>query len=183
MNKKYNSPHYDNEGDFFMKKIIFGFMAIIIVFILYKKEDLVIIPNESIRIRVIANSNNIDDLLIKNKIKTSIEHYFNNLLKDSIDINEARYLINNNLDKVEEIIKKDDINNYSINYGLNYFPKKIYKGVLYREGEYESIEIRLGKGIGSNYWCVLFPPLCLLEENKLVDDVYKSYVKEVIIDK
>ena len=70
---------------------------------------------------------------------------------------------------------------YKINYGINYFPKKIYKGVIYPEGEYESLVITLGSGLGDNWWCVLYPPLCLIEDNKITDDVeYRLLVQDVL---
>lgn len=168
-----------------MKKILFGVLAIIIVIILYKKENFIIIPNDSIRIRVISNSNNLNDLLKKKEIKDNLEEYLYNLLNDADSINEARNLINKNLDQVENIIKSHNISNYSLNYGYNYFPRKTYKGVIYPSGKYESLEVKLGEGLGNNYWCVLFPPLCLLEENPKTDDIsYQFYVKKLLkIDK
>ena len=71
---------------------------------------------------------------------------------------------------------------YKINYGMNYFPEKEYKGVTYEEGEYESLVITLGNGLGENFWCVLFPPLCLLEadEEETEEVEYTSFVKEII---
>ena len=72
--------------------------------------------------------------------------------------------------------------NYDINYGENYFPEKEYKGVSYEEGNYESLVITLGDGLGDNFWCVLFPPLCLLEaeENDTNKIEYTSFIKEII---
>ena len=73
-------------------------------------------------------------------------------------------------------------NNVEVNYGMNYFPEKTYKGVKYKEGEYESLVVTLGKGEGNNFWCVLFPPLCLLEaeEDDTNEVEYTSFVKELI---
>jgi stage II sporulation protein R len=67
-----------------------------------------------------------------------------------------------------------------VNYGLNYFPKKEYKGVIYNEGYYESLVIKIGKGEGNNFWCVMFPPLCFLEAEKSEKIEYKFFVKEII---
>ena len=71
---------------------------------------------------------------------------------------------------------------YTINYGYNYFPKKKYKGITYKEGNYESLVITLGEGAGDNFWCVLFPPLCLIEADETSNDnvEYKFFVKELI---
>ena len=77
--------------------------------------------------------------------------------------------------------KTDD---YQLNYGRNYFPKKVYKGVIYEEGEYDSLVITLGKGLGENWWCVLYPPLCLIDDNNTTSDVeYRSLVMDLISKK
>ena len=95
--------------------------------------------------------------------------------------------IQNNLHNFDKIITesiKDESykDNYNISYGINYFPEKEYKGVIYEEGDYESLVITLGDGLGDNFWCVLFPPLCLLEaEETDTDEVeYTSFIKEII---
>ena len=57
----------------------------------------------------------------------------------------------------------------------------IRAGIVTEEGEYESLVITLGNGLGENFWCVLFPPLCLLDTEEEVEDVeYTSFVKELI---
>ena len=84
---------------------------------------------------------------------------------------------------VEETLEKNKlVKKYDVNYGLNYFPEKEYNGVIYPEGEYESLVVTIGDGLGENFWCVLFPPLCLLEakETDTTDIEYTSFIKEVI---
>ena len=73
-------------------------------------------------------------------------------------------------------------NAYDLNYGYNYFPEKSYKGINYPAGEYESLVVTLGDGLGDNWWCVLFPPLCLLEasESDLDEAEYTFYFKDII---
>lgn len=148
---------------------------------MYKKEDFVIIPNESIRIRIVANSDNIEDLVEKKRLKEQIEDDIYEITKDANSIEEARSLINENLKNIDTIIKKNIDVDYTIDYGVNYFPKKVYRGILYEAGNYESLVITLGSGLGENWWCVLFPPLCLIEDNETTSDVeYKLYVEEVL---
>ena len=59
-------------------------------------------------------------------------------------------------------------------------PEKEYKGVKYKEGYYESWVITLGEGEGNNWWCVLFPPLCLVEAEEADEVEYKFFIKELI---
>lgn len=144
-----------------------------------------VIPEDALRIRVIANSNSEYDQEIKNEVKEVIQYKMYNLLKDTKGVDEARIVINSNLNSIDKEVSKVLENNnyelgYTINYGLNYFPSKEYKGVTYEEGYYESLVITLGSGEGDNWWCVLFPPLCLLEASDSTDVEYTSYVKELI---
>ncbi|MBE6154830.1 MAG: stage II sporulation protein R [Firmicutes bacterium] len=164
-----------------MKKIIILLFFISLIVIATKKEEDIIIPNNAIRFRVIANSNTLEDqsqkLIIKDKIETEVYK----LINGADNTGEVRDLIENNIDIINEIVESYNVP-YSVNYGYNYFPTKNYKGVMYKAGNYESLVITLGEGLGNNFWCVLFPPLCLLDNNK--DDVsevkYKLYVKELL---
>lgn len=144
-----------------------------------------IIPDNAIRIRVIANSNSKYDQEIKMKVKNQVEYDMYNLLKNTRKIEEARELIKNNLDSLEDNIyttlqKENYKQPFTVNFGLNYFPKKEFKGITYNEGYYESVVITLGEGLGDNWWCVLFPPLCTLEAEESTDVEYTTMVKTII---
>ena len=83
-------------------------------------------------------------------------------------------------DIIERIVKKYNVT-YDISFGDNFFPEKEYKGVKYQAGNYESLVIKLGSGEGQNWWCVLFPPLCLLDENKNLENAeYELYASKII---
>ncbi len=170
-----------------MKKIIAILSIIIIVMLTLKTTDEVIIPSDSIRIRVIANSNNNYDQAIKQLVRNNIEGEITKLLIDAKDIDEARNIINDNLDKINFMVADILENNnyhldYDVNFGYNLFPEKKYKGVVYEEGIYESLVVTIGGGKGDNWWCVLFPPLCMMESNdEDIEEIeYKSFIKEII---
>ena len=79
------------------------------------------------------------------------------------------------------MIKNENYNlGYNVSFGSHYFPEKQYKGVTYDAGMYESLLITLGKGEGNNWWCVLFPPLCLIEAEESTEVEYKSFIAEMI---
>lgn len=169
-----------------MKKTIILILSIIAIYIFigYKFSDIEI-PEEALRIRILANSNSDYDQSVKNNVKEEIQDYVYNLLKDTKDINEARKIINSNLNSISLLTSKNlESQNYNlpfkINFGLNYFPKKEYKGIKYKEGYYESLLITLGSGKGDNWWCVLFPPLCLLEAEESTEVEYTTVVSEIL---
>lgn len=164
-----------------IKTVSLIIIAVIISILVINKNNSIVIPDEAIRIRIISNSNNDIDVKEKLNVKKNVEKELYSLLKKAKNVNEARNIINNNLDRLNIIIDDTTKLNYNIKFGNNYFPKKVYKDVVYNEGNYESIVITLGSGSGSNWWCVLFPPLCLLDDNENTNDVeYKFFVKELI---
>ena len=168
-----------------MKKLICAFLFIIVFYMMIGHVSSLAIPEEALRIRVIANSNSQYDQNIKNYVKENIQFKLYDLLKDTKGIEEARKIINTNLPDIDNEVKRtlQELNyelGYDINYGLNYFPSKEYKGTRYEEGYYESLVITLGEGEGDNWWCVLFPPLCLLEAEEDTKVEYTSFVKELL---
>lgn len=170
-----------------MKKTIFIFLGIILVYIIIGNIVSAnnLIPDDAIRIRIIPNSNSTYDQEMKTKVKEEVKISMYNLLKDVKGSNEAKQIIMSNLDFIDSSITtlftKENYNqNYSINYGLNYFPEKEYKGIKYNEGYYESLVVTIGEGKGDNWWCVLFPPLCLIEAEDSTDVEYTSFVKEML---
>jgi len=163
------------------KTIILVVIAFIVVMLVHEKQENIVIPKESIRIRIISNSNDGDDILEKLRVKKNVEQQLYSLLKGVDDVSVARNIINDNLDKLNVVIDNTTDEKFDVKFGNNYFPEKVYKGVIYDAGEYESIVITLGSGNGENFWCVLFPPLCLLDENETTKDVeYKFFVKELL---
>ena len=167
-----------------MKIKIFFILLLLICIALYnQKEETIIIPDASIRLRVIPNSNNPEDIYIKEKVKKYLEENVVSITKNIDNIDEMRNLINQNIPSIEKDINNIFIDNnyklpYNVNYGSNYFPEKIYKGISYEEGYYESLVISIGEAEGDNFWCVLFPNLCLVDSEKKT--TYKSYLKELI---
>lgn len=170
-----------------MKKTIITLIVISITYMVIgvSAEEIVEIPSEAIRVRVIANSNSEYDQEMKNEIKTDVQLYMRELLKDAKTTDEARKIITENMknlnNRLDMFLTQINYNEeYKINFGLNYFPEKEYKGIKYKEGLYESLLITLGEGKGNNWWCVLFPPICLLEAEENEEIEYKSFVKEII---
>ena len=166
-----------------MKKII-PILVILITFInLYKPktEDVIIPANSSIRLRIIPADNSANALVDKAKVKDLVKKEIIPLLSTEKTLDSTRTKITNSLPLIKEKLNTLNIP-YSLNYGENYFPTKTILNQTYNSGEYESLVITLGKGEGSNYWCVLYPPLCLIDEDKYGTDTveYKSIVKEII---
>lgn len=155
-----------------MKKIVIILSCIIVVLSLNKEE----IPKENIRFRIIANSDSKVDQVTKKEILYGIKEELLNSNAETIE-EEREYLIRK-LPTFEDKINSMVEEPFTIQYGENYFPEKVENGNTYQEGYYESLVITLGEGKGKNFWCILFPPLCMIDEDENIE--YKSFLKEAI---
>lgn len=166
-----------------MKKTLILLMAIFTFYIFISNgiAKKITIPDDALRIRIIPNSNSNHDQFVKGEIRDKLQITMYDLLKDAKSSDEAREIIKKNLNLVDKDVQSVLKNNdYKINYGLNYFPAKEYKGITYASGYYESLLVTLGKGKGDNWWCVLFPPLCLIEGEENTDVEYRSLVVDML---
>lgn len=169
-----------------MKKIIIilTMLTSILIYNEFKNNE-VIIPDTAIRLRVIPNSNSSLDQSMKNKVKKYLEKNTYVTLSNVTDIEEARTKINDSLSNLDininKIFKDNKYNmEYTVDFGYNYFPEKKYRGLKYEEGYYESLVITIGDGKGDNWWCVLFPNLCLVDLENKTNVEYKSWIVEQI---
>lgn len=171
---------------FFIKKILIITSIIISILVFYKQKEQTYIPVNSIRIRIIANSNSIEDQNTKLLVKNKIEKELYTLTQNSKSIEETRTIINANIYNIDNLIantlKENNKNeNFTIKYGINYFPEKEYKGTTYQADNYESLVITLGNGEGENWWCVLFPPLCQIDAKEEQENIQYEFITKKII--
>src|SRR5471030_325609 len=129
------------------------------------------IKDSLIRFHVIANSDNEEDQKLKLKVKDEVIDYLYPYLNESQSLDESRQIIKNKMQIVknlaEEVIKK---NNYEYNIKVELsrenFPDKSYGNITLPQGNYEAFRIIIGSGQGRNWWCVMFTPLCFVDESK-----------------
>jgi len=140
-----------------------------------------IIPEKSLRFRIVANSNSQIDQNIKNNVKTELLPIFQKIHLNSTSLESTKESVLQNLNLITQVVEKH-VDDYDISLGNNYFPQKTYHNVVYQSGNYDSLVITLGDAVGDNWWCVLFPPLCLLEAQKTDLDkiTYESYFQNII---
>ena len=166
------------------KTLLFMALLVVIIFYYSKSEEYIVIPDDAIRFRIIPNSNSKEDLEIKEKVKNRINNEMN-LVSNKGNVSEARSDIKSKIPLLEESIntefKESNYNkSFKVKYGENYFPEKTYKGIKYKSGYYESLVVEIGKAKGDNFWCVLYPPLCMIDETKVEDKDYKFFIKDFI---
>lgn len=129
------------------------------------------IPQDSIRLRILANSDKAADQAIKRLVRDEIVAAMQTWVKGPHSIEEARAIINEHLPELREltgrILKEQGYDfGYSVELGVVPFPTKMYGNRVYPAGDYEALRVTIGEGKGQNWWCVLFPPLCFVDSVK-----------------
>lgn len=132
---------------------------------LLKKQE-AFTPNSLIRIHIIANSNSPVDQDIKFKVRDRLVNWLSPQLAASGSAPESRMILAQNLDAIRETAcqeVKSRQGNYgaSVTLGEYDFPTRHYGEVVLPEGRYQALRVVLGDGEGANWWCVLYPPLCM----------------------
>lgn len=128
-----------------------------------------VIPNEAIRLRILANSNAESDQEIKRIVRDRVNEQITDWVSELTSLEEARSVIVDNLDQLQEIayevLEENGIVDQAVDIEFKEvaFPTKLYGDLLYPAGIYEAVLIKIGEGKGANWWCVLFPPLCFLD--------------------
>lgn len=124
------------------------------------------LSRELVRLHVIAQSDSEADQLLKLRVRDKTLMWLSPLLDEAEDADDARRIITEQLPKLEEAARAEIAKS-----GLDYdaqavienesYPTREYSGFALPTGDYVSLKITLGEGEGKNWWCVVFPPLCM----------------------
>lgn len=126
------------------------------------------IADQIIRLHVVANSDSDEDQEVKKEVKETIVTYLRGEMADASTIEQARGAIREHIPEVEEIAEeklRSEGFSYSVSASLEscYFPIKQYGDMTFPAGEYEALRIKLGESSGHNWWCVMYPSLCMVD--------------------
>jgi stage II sporulation protein R len=150
----------------------FRILAVFAVFaVLTFLSEYFTVDESYIRLHIVANSDTYADQTLKENIRdellASVGKKFTS--KDSFDA--VRDTIINNLGMIEEISEKVSKNanfNYDVvaRFGEFEFPSVQYNDLVLTAGKYQALKVIIGEGAGSNWWCVMYPPLCITDSTR-----------------
>ena len=119
-----------------------------------------------VRLHVIANSNSEEDQALKLVVRDRVLECAGPTLKDCKTHTEAVAAIGGIMAELEEEAERtvrEAGYDYDVSVGITeeYYPTKSYESCAFPEGKYVSLQIKIGDSEGENWWCCLFPTLCL----------------------
>ncbi len=146
---------------------------------------------EILRFHVIANSNSKSDQALKLKVRDRVLEVATTLMEETENAEDAEKIAIQNLTLLREVAL-DVVNeegyyyDVSIECGVCHFPVKSYGNVTLPAGNYKAVRIVIGEGEGENWWCVMYPPLCFVNETAQFDkdslEGLSSETKDVILN-
>lgn len=148
------------------------------------------IRHDVLRLHILANSNSDVDQQLKLKVRDRILRLDNELFAEAQDLNSAKLIATQKLDEIKQAAQ-DEICLQGYDYDVKielanmYFSTREYDNFTLPAGKYDALRVTIGSGEGKNWWCVLYPPLCLpaASMNAELDDVLTKEQSEIVQNK
>lgn len=138
------------------------------------------ISEEVFRLHILANSDSAEDQALKLKVRDDILMTGEKLFASSESLSETIRICKKNIDlfqKTAENSLRENGSDYSVKVYVDkeYFNTREYEEITLPGGIYNALKIEIGKGEGHNWWCVMFPAICL---PSVTDDEINKYLSE-----
>ena len=169
-----------------MSKKLFVFLPLLLIFTLlfgslsYTNDASNDISTKVLRMHVLANSNSINDQRLKIAVKNNILKSTQELFTDCDNLEESIEIAQSNTELIkasaQEVIKKYN-KNYDVKVYVDneFFDVREYKDFTLPSGNYNTVKVVIGEGKGENWWCVMYPAVCI---SACSDDFDKALTKE-----
>ena len=146
------------------------------------------IAKEVLRFHVLANSDSEEDQKLKLRVKETILKMVRPMLEGVESKQEAVEILQKNMEEIEaeadKVILEEGYDYQSKGVlGKTTFPIKQYGDMVFPAGEYEAFRILLGDAKGKNWWCVMFPTLCYVDETyDVITEENKEKFREILTE-
>lgn len=148
-----------------MKRFTYLLILVILSFSIPAKAIKNDIKEGVLRLHIVAEDNSIKAQELKLKVRDSVLLAFSEIALSAKDKKEAEKLFLENKNLIENAVEKVLLSEgenipFEVSLSKCEFPIKTYKNISLPAGEYDAVNIYLGKAKGENWWCVMYPPLC-----------------------
>lgn len=140
------------------------------------------ISSSLVRLHVIAHSDEPAEQELKMRVRDSVLEYISPILDEAESSNEARKIITSELSNIEQTARETaGGRSVRVTLGQEYYPTREYESFTLPAGRYSSLRVIIGDGAGHNWWCVVFPPLCVsAAEQDMALDAMSTPSREII---
>ncbi len=148
-------------------------------------QDYEEITDTVFRMHILANSDSNDDQQLKLKVRDAVLSECSWLFEECENSEEAAVVAENNMEMIKATAEKviaESNKSYDIKCEVAqmHFDKRVYDSVTMPAGEYSTLRITIGEAKGKNWWCVMFPPLCIPVATEQIEDYDDIFTLEEI---
>lgn len=148
------------------------------------------LSEDVMRVHILANSDSAADQSLKLSVRDRVLEHCSAYFDDCEDKNEAMAVTEDHLDEIEKVAEKE-IRDQGFDYtvkaevGQAYFNTRYYDEFTMPAGWYDSLRLTIGEGGGKNWWCVMYPALCVgaATDVKMKEDLSDGEYRVVTSDK
>ncbi len=163
------------DGVLFMKIRIVAWVLLVFVMagLLFAADSLWMqrsIAGKTVRLHVVANSDSPADQALKLRVRDAVLQQVSALTASCQSAEEAKAAIGTNLPLIEEAAKQVCEEEIKVSLEKEMFETRYYDTFTLPAGEYPSLRVSIGEGQGKNWWCVVFPSLCVPATSDSVED-------------
>jgi len=120
------------------------------------------IASSLVRLHVLAHSDAAEEQALKLRVRDAVLSYISPKLDGAETVAEARTILEAEMEGIALAASSaSEGRQVQVSLGQERYPTKAYEGFSLPAGEYESLRVILGEGEGHNWWCIVFPPVCL----------------------
>ncbi len=136
-----------------------------------------------LRFHIVADSDSKEDQALKLKVRDGIAELTDKLFATAKNKEEAITIARESTDVLtsaaEEILRSEGCDDpVQVEIKNLYFPTKSYENITFPAGKYDAIHITIGQGQGENFWCVMFPALCVNSVSKGNEELLSGVLQE-----
>ena len=148
------------------RRVLALFVACLVCTALWAEATQVRLASQVIRLHVLANSDSEEDQALKLEVRDRVLETTSALLAGETEPQAAAVLLNQHLDDIaqtaaQEISAQGHDDRVEVRLEQTWFPTRQYQGISLPAGNYLALRVLIGAAEGHNWWCVVFPNLCL----------------------
>lgn len=131
--------------------------------------------NSVLRMHILANSDSIEDQSLKLEVRDAILEHSEEIFGKLVSPEDIRNISEENLEKIQKIAQSV-IDEYGFDYKISvgetkmFFDERAYGDITMPAGNYDALRVTIGEAKGHNWWCVMYPPLCIPMASEMTDD-------------
>lgn len=146
------------------------------------------ISEEVFRLHILANSDSDEDQNLKLKVRDKVLEYTESLFEEANSKEEAETVISDNLQSISNTAYREVLDNgydYAVKAEITnmYFTTRYYENYTLPSGMYDALRITIGEGEGHNWWCVMYPSICIStekEQDEKAKEVFDEQQYEIV---